>query len=505
MKCPTADSLAQYYDEILSREQAADIEMHVMVCASCQQVLQLYKEEEQFIHETLQTPTLPDTFDDAVLAKLTPYKKRKSRLWKRSAAAAATVLLAGGIALSVTPSFATFVQSLFASPSADPGLHMALESGAVIPVNIEVTSGNLTLLVEDTLVDTSRIGFTYRVLKGNGKYADPYFEPSQDPEFTFTDANGNELTQVSMLSWSRIDEKFGMFLFDLPRDFEHDEFTLSFNVKKVGFRSVDWDVEIPFNLSEARKQVKAYAQNASHEVDGVAIELHDFRFTSSQTNLAFTSKFTDEELVKIKSEREQLATTYGPLFFEHDPDISFVLENEEGEVVASSDFTDGQWISSQGEMLGNGVVARVHRFAPLHDAGNLTFVLKGIYKPRPVEITAPLKKGSTIEVEGYELKVEDVKFVKKLKERYIEAKIVGETAPELLNSASWRATSEGKSFDAFMSGGTDIPLEGSDLVGIELDIRIYGLDDVPEDLTIAITELVDYKPLEQPWRMPLME
>lgn len=506
MKCPTADNLSQYYDGILSDEQAVELEAHVKTCTSCQQVIQLYKDEEQFIHDTLETPTLPDTFEAEVLAQLTPYKKRKSRLWNKGVAAAATLLLAGGIAVSVTPSFANFVQSLFASPTMDTGLHTAVESGAVVPVNLEVTSGNTTLYIEDTLVDTSRIAFTYRVIKGNGKYAEPYFEPSGEQRFTFKDAEGNELPRFAMESWSRVDDQFGMYSFELPLNFEHDHVYLSFKVDKIGFKSGDWEVEIPFDLTAAREQMKTYAQDASHVVDGVKIELHDLQFSVSQTNLAYTSKFTEDEFKSITSAREKLGKTYGRTPFERTPEINFAFENEAGEVVASTKDFEGQSLSAQGEWVENQTGMRyIQRFAPLQEAGNLTFVLNGIYKPRPVEIVAPLKEGETIEVEGYELKVEKVEAVKKKGERYIEAKLVGQTPPELLNDATWRATAGGKALDAFMSGGTDMPIEGSDLVGVELDVRIYGLKKIPDDLTIAITELIDYKPLEQPWRVPLMD
>lgn len=506
MKCPTADNLSQYYDGILSREQADAIEAHVKTCGSCQQVIQLYKDEEQFIHDTLETPILPDTFEAEVLAQLTPYKKRKSRLWNKGVAAAATLLLAGGIAVSVTPSFANFVESLFASPTMDTGLHTALESGAVVPVNLEVTSGNTTLYIEDTLVDTSRIAFTYRVIKGNGKYGDPYFDPSEDRRFVFKDAEGNELPQIGMEMWTRVDEQFGMFTFNLPLDFEHDQIFLSFSVEKIGFKSGNWDVEIPFDLTAAREQTEIYAQEATHIVDGVAVELHDLQFTVSQTSLDYTTKFTEEEFKAITTAREKIGETYGRSPFERTPVLHFAFENSGGKEVASSSHFDGQALGGQGEHLEDHTGTRsIQRFAPLQDAGNLTFVLKGIYKPRPVEIAAPLKEGETIEVEGYELKVENVEAVKKKGDRYIEAKLVGQTPPELLNEATWRAKSGGKALDAFMSGVVDEPIAGSDLVDVEMYVRVHGLKKIPDDLTIAITELIDYKPLEQPWRVPLMD
>lgn len=506
MKCPTADNLSQYFDGILSEEQAQLIEEHVKNCASCQQVVQLYKDEEQFIHDTLETPTLPDSFEAEVLAQLTPYKKRKSRLWNKGVAAAATLLLAGGIAVSVTPSFANFVQSLFASPTMDSGLHTAVESGIVVPVNLEVTDGNRTLYIEDTLVDTSRIAFTYRVIKGNGKYGDPYFEPSGERRFVFKDAEGNELPQIGMESWSRVDEQFGMYSFDLPLDFEHDQIFLSFNVEKIGFKSGNWNVEIPFDLTAAREQTKIYAQEATHIVDGVALELHDLQFTVSQTSLDYTTKFTEEEFKNITTAREKIAETYGRSPFERTPVLHFAFENSAGKEVASSSSFGEQALGSQGKWIEDHTGMRnIQRFAPLQEAGNLTFVLKGIYKPRPVEIAAPLKEGETFEVEGYELKIENVEAVKKKGDRYIEAKLVGQTPPELLNEATWRATAGGKALDAFMSGLTDEPIDGSDLVNVEIYVRVHGLKKIPEDFTIAITELIDYKPLEQPWRMPLMD
>ena len=205
MKCPSADQLAQLHDELLTAEEAEQLKGHVKNCPSCQAVMELFEGESRFMTETLQTPGLPDDFADLVLTKLEPYKRAKKKsYWKRALLSAAGVALAFGITATVSPSFAQLVGGLFNTDSVDEGVHIAMDAGLVERVDLTATDNGITLKVEDVMVDSSRLVFSYQVLKSSGKTIYPYFElHDSENEIVFIDEEGKELqTSTSSLGCS---------------------------------------------------------------------------------------------------------------------------------------------------------------------------------------------------------------------------------------------------------------------------------------------------------------
>ena len=70
MKCPTVDELSIYVDDTLTGMESARMDAHVKKCPGCKQIVDTFIKEQQFIRETLETPTLPDDFPQMVLNQL---------------------------------------------------------------------------------------------------------------------------------------------------------------------------------------------------------------------------------------------------------------------------------------------------------------------------------------------------------------------------------------------------------------------------------------------------
>lgn len=87
MKCPTVDELSIYVDDTLTGMESARMDAHVKKCPGCKQIVDTFIKEQQFIRETLETPTLPDDFPQMVLDQLEPYEKKvhtsKRLFWNR--------------------------------------------------------------------------------------------------------------------------------------------------------------------------------------------------------------------------------------------------------------------------------------------------------------------------------------------------------------------------------------------------------------------------------------
>ncbi|MDQ0155746.1 anti-sigma factor family protein [Robertmurraya andreesenii] len=79
MNCPTVDKLSRYADNLLSEEEYAQIHMHLKGCLDCIHVVKAFEAEEEFLKETLQTPSLPNDFASGVLERLEPYEQKVNR------------------------------------------------------------------------------------------------------------------------------------------------------------------------------------------------------------------------------------------------------------------------------------------------------------------------------------------------------------------------------------------------------------------------------------------
>ena len=201
MNCPTADKLSQFVDELLPKQEMAEIEAHVQSCTSCGKVVNAFQEEQRFIEETLQTPTLPENFTDLVLDQLEPYEKpkkyRRTAAWKRVAYTAAGIVLAVGIGATVNPAFAQFIGGIFLTDQVDEGLQIAADAGLTQQVNLEVEDQGLTFVVEDVIADSSRVSLSYKVLNENGKPQDTFLNMGDsDNDITALDQNGNVLDRL---------------------------------------------------------------------------------------------------------------------------------------------------------------------------------------------------------------------------------------------------------------------------------------------------------------------
>ena len=251
MNCPTADKLSQFVDQLLPEQEMAEIEAHLQSCTTCGKVVNAFQEEQRFIEETLQTPTLPENFTDLVLDQLEPYSKpakpRRTAIWKRVALTAAGIVLAVGIGATVNPAFAQFIGGLFSTDQVDEGLQIAAEAGLTQRVDLEVEDQGLTLRVEDVIADSSRVSLSYQVLNKNGKPQDTYLNMADsDNDITAIDQNGNVLHGLGT-GW-REGSDYGIVEFSLRDHNNLEQLTIQFNLVELNGVKGNWQLDVPVDL-----------------------------------------------------------------------------------------------------------------------------------------------------------------------------------------------------------------------------------------------------------------
>ncbi len=536
MNCPTVDKLSQYVDTLLGEEELEQIEAHVESCKECQKVVEAFIEEQLFIKETLQTPSLPDDFATSVLDQLEPYKqqKRKPRIWKRAMLTAAGMVLAVGVSATLNPSFAEWLGGVFSTEQVDEGLRMANEANLTERVDFETTDKGYTLKVEDVFADASRVVLSYKVLNKNGKPIDIDLADIDHNEIAVVDQNGTKFGWNSMGGHDGSD--YGTIEFSLREQVATDHLTIKLDIVELNGVKGDWKMEIPIDATKNRALTTTIPLvNYKKIVNGLAIQMNEARFSPSSTDLFYEMSFTEEEQEKMDDQREMLAEKYGKDIAEdatrYGSELQYHIENDRKEVIYErSTFSKNKVYSNDiGFMQGsgsdldeNGGVARNDSFVPLKENRPLTFVLEGVIKTVPADFTVTIepkqlkKKPMSFEYAGNYLTVKKAEnqtsyHLKKSlfpigKEKMFLIEMEGEKDEHSPQLGTWIVVDDqGKAYKAYGNGGTMNEPNKNGRYGRTIELRVYGMDKVPEQMTLHLVSLTLYEEVEEKWEVPLTE
>ena len=524
MNCPTTDKLSQFVDQLLTEQEMAEIEAHLQSCTTCGKVVNAFQEEQRFIEETLQTPTLPENFTDLVLDQLEPYSKpakpRRTAVWKRVALTAAGIVLAVGIGATVNPAFAQFIGGLFTTDQVDEGLQIAAESGLTQRVDLEVEDRGLTLRVEDVIADSSRVSLSYQVLNKNGKPQDTYLNMADsDNDITAIDQNGNVLHGLGT-GWQEGSD-YGIVEFSLRGHNNLEQLTIQFNLVELNGVKGNWQLDVPVDLHENRKLTKmADLKDATAVHHGVEIDLKKLQIAPSSMELYFETAFTKDERKKYEEAIRKFEEKFGKssidnLVFGNSSAIEYHIENADGKVLYSTERdtnsdTAGMLQGSGEDLSTSGGTAWIHSFVP-NNEDQLNFVLDGVYKKEPTDLSLTIKPKDikkhpvSFDYKGTHLTIKSVKKPLFGKDRSVVIKMEGGTDSLDADLGSYIAVdSSGKSYPTNFSSSI---LDEKDKNGrhiATLDLQLDGLEEVPEELTLYLVSMTSYYPVEEPWRVPLI-
>lgn len=535
MNCPKADKLSQYVDNLLTNEEHTEIQTHVKSCESCIRVVQAFQEEQQFLKETLQTPTLPDDFASIVLEQLEPYKqnriRRKKTPWKRIMLTVAGILLAFGLTATLSPSFAGWIGGFFESKQADEGLRMAMEAGLVERVNLEVTDQDITFKVEDVIVDSSRVALSYQVLDKNGKPQDTYLNPFHTKnEITVIDQSGTDIAKIGGGWWEGSD--YGYTEVSLRGQEGMENITIKFNLVELNGVSGNWELEVPVDLKEINKLTTTIPLHDSiTSSHGVEINMKQVQFAPTSNELFYETAFTKEEQVSVDEEVQRFEEKFGKdivhSFSNFGTAIQYHIENEEKEVIYRQNYfwkghtrSEGITQSTGNDMEQIGQVAWNESFIPQKEASNLTFVLDGVIKKVPSDFSITFKpeelksKPVSFEYEGNFITIKKAKKQSEFslhkslipieRETIFNIEMEGGKEENAADLGNWVIVDEkGKAYDTLPSGATLTEKDKHDRYKLNINLRTYDLDEVPEELTLHLLSVTRYEKVEGEWKVPL--
>lgn len=538
MNCPTADKLSQYADRLLTEQELVDIHNHLKGCNDCKHIVDFFKEEQQFLKETLQTPTLPDDFASLVIDQLEPYDQtvivgKKRSPWKRVVAAAAGVVLTVGLSATLNPSFAQWIGGLFSTEQVDEGLRMASDAGLAKRVNREVTDQGITLKVEDVIADSSRIALSYQILNDKGHSLDSYIElDGSTNQITATDQTGKKLDGVS-LGWTEGSD-YGLIEFSLREQASLENITVKINIAELNGTKGNWKLEIPVDLKESLKYTTTVPLNGkSASEHGVEINMKEVRLAPSANELLYETSFTNEEQARVKDKIQKLEERFGKTnvntFTNYGTAIQYHIENEEKKAVYHhNSFLEGKGHPSDTGLLQgsgqpmeeNGGMAWNESFVPQKGEENLTFVLDGVIKTVPSDFSVDIKPKElknhpvSFEYEGNFMTVKKAEIEHNYslrksiipieKETTFKIEMEGGKEVPAADLVAWVLTDDkGNVYSTYRSSSVLDEKDENDRYKTTTVLTSYDIDDVPKTLTLHLLSETRYYEAKEKWEVPL--
>jgi Domain of unknown function (DUF4179) len=533
MKCATNDKLEQWFDGLVQDHEYKSIQTHLKTCQVCQQIIELYSNEKQFIKETLGTPTLPDDFANHVLSELEPYApKQKRKKWKRMLLPAAAAVLAMGLTTTLHPSFAEWIGGFFSTDQVDEGLRMASETGLTKRINQEVTDQGITFKVEDVLADSSRVALSYQILNHNGKILDSFLEMSDSYNvITAYDQDGNKIDRLGM-SWTD-GADYGLIEFSIRGLESIEALKIKFELVELNGTTGKWNLEIPIDLKEIKKMTtKLVLDDQKTSENGVGIHLKEVQFAPSSNEILYDTYFTTEEQAKVEAQIQTLEDSFGKenvhTFTGYGTAIQYHIENKEGDTLYQHNtFQDQGHPSDRGLLQGMGqdteklgYIEWNESFVPQRKEEQLTFVLDGVMKTVPSDFSIKIKPKElkkdplSFEYEGNFITIKKVHKQNKFSlrkaflpikmEQVVKIEMEGGKEVPSADLGAWVLVDEkGETYEALHSGSILDEKDENGRFKTNTTLTIYGLKEVPEEFALHLLSVTRYEEVEKEWKVPL--
>ncbi|MDI2586692.1 DUF4179 domain-containing protein [Psychrobacillus sp. NEAU-3TGS] len=523
MNCPKADKLSQYVDNLLTEQEHIQIKQHLETCDSCTSIVQLFKVEDQFLKDSLQSPTLSDDFASIVLDQLEPYREKKARrnsqLVKRILILAAGILLALSLTATISPSFAQFIGGLFSTKQVDEGLQMASDEGLEKRLDLEVSDQGLTFKVEDIIIDSSRVALSIQVINENGIAERPNISDNGNI-ISVTGYNGSYNYSMGYRMDNGLDyNSLQVFINDEPG---LEKVTIKFHLVELNGKQGNWELEIPVEVADKEKETrKVLLNNAAQNIDGVEVILKEIQYAPTSNTLLYETAYQTSELVEAEEKLKYLKEEFGYNVSEllnFGTSIKYYIENEEKKVILKfSPFTnkepnDDKLIISSAKGKGKlGHAAWKESFVPEKVDSKLTFVLEGVYKVVPTDFSVkfnPAKiednpvsfeyMGNTVTIKKAKLQnavsADDSAFFE------IEMEVSQESNAAVLGN--WVLKGDTERAYRIDNETTE---KGNGNFRRTIYFKTNGLAKVSDEMSLHLLTATSFFELEEKWRIPLYE
>lgn len=264
------------------------------------------KELEKYLKEKLKTQmnniVIPEEFNQGLTNRIkrVSHIPPRRQMWKKIALViAATVVIGFSLGSYISPTFATWIKSIFLS-SSDPGLQQATKNGVTTSVLYKASDHGITMHVSEILADPSRVSFGYHIIKKNGEFILPDQIHNDSNEIYLTDVEGKRIDTIE--SWSGgkdesdpFSSNAGIYTYKLPED-APKQMILHIEIQKIGERRTEdgtevitpgveghWKLKIPVTIKGAENSKKITMDSVYRTKEGIEIRPQEMVITPSLT------------------------------------------------------------------------------------------------------------------------------------------------------------------------------------------------------------------------------
>lgn len=453
-------------------------------------------------------------------------KRKRSRLL-RTLILPVSISFALLLTISVSPTFAAYVKSLF--DGTDQELQYAAQEGFSQKVNASVTDRGYTLEIEEILADPMRIVAVYSIKDQQKNFIHPNKLHISNVEVT--DLKGNVIRETKTYGME-IQENYGYLTLKNPGETEEKKLLLQFEGNQIDSVEGNWALKIPFDLEKTIKASQVLAIDKMYTTpQGLQIKLNSIMHSPTAALVDYETEWTEEAKKRLVEESKQVkgkVDSADPYVRYDDFKLNFHVENEKGETV--KDLTRA--LDTPRKALGEyGHSNRQYGFAPLSPDHQYTLVLDSLVKTEPYELGVSFepkqlaekpvrvdKHGKTIEIKSVtfdeplnEASPKNEKHATILLEAYLEdisyikiadTILMNDDADKIINRFGWTIKDEtGKVYD--VTGG-DFKMIGKDEQGrnhIRMKLQSYDMKELPQKLSLT-SELAE-KSYDLDWKVPL--
>ncbi|ERI10924.1 DUF4179 domain-containing protein [Aneurinibacillus aneurinilyticus] len=557
MNCVKSKQLEKYFEEQLTPLESRQLEEHVAGCSYCRDLLHMKLEDLQEFEVVLnEISPLPNAFTYEIESKIKARevddlenrrKKKGLHIVKKLTLAAAGLAAAISLGVFVSPTFASYVNSLFnIEKYGYEGAKIAAEKGFSQKLDMKVVDKGITIEAKEILVDSLALAVIVDAKDQNGKKIPPDDLLQGVQKSILTDKSEKkqfERTEPDDSDWYCT--QYGDYII-LTRDMQGifteqnpmpAEMLVHLTFNKIGNTEGKWQLKIPVDMTKANVATKQISVNEKYtSPQGVSLNLKDIEILPSATLVSVEAKQTKELEEKIQSISKEKGFRDDFNDFKKGDDLTpfhaadalkntgfaYQLLDERGTVIAGrDDFGVPKAISiDTGSMQGgysqNNYTFR-NSFLPIRDTKKLTFKLHAIYTNEATNFQARLnlsnlsrkpftKKdafGNTFTFKGFKLKEWELNNVDASIKEEIKVKgglITYEAtlARDIMSTDVWSAKDETGKVHEVYSGGylvahgdkdqtlvTKTTKDEKGLVHIEGVMAIEDIEHQPKELTLS--------------------
>ncbi|MFI8714871.1 DUF4179 domain-containing protein [Brevibacillus brevis] len=320
MNCSKTEELRRYLTGELSEGDARLLERHVEDCPLCQRLM-MEEEDSDEEFPSLHVPSaLPTDFTSQVMTALEQvqlpkpkpnWKKRSVNILKKTALAVASVTAIITFGSMVSPTFASYVNSVIQSiQGIDQGMKQAAEKGYVQEINKKVTDQGITLVVKEVVADPARMAIIANIVDQNGKRI-PFDMEKNALSLTYKTKSGEDLNPGGGGYTYGEEGEYLVVSHDIFRFLKNskslpDEMVVGVEATMLGGKEGSWKVEFPVDMKKARA-VASYTEIGQKYMTphGIEIMLQNIMTVPSTSMMELEIDWTKEREEQIQKWKEQ--------------------------------------------------------------------------------------------------------------------------------------------------------------------------------------------------------